>query len=432
MTDPPPLSVEGLEVRYGPRVALSGVDLTVRPGEIVALAGPNGSGKTTLLRAILGLVPATQGSVRLHGRPTRELAPRERAREAAWVPQDESIRDDIPLRDYVLLGRFAHRGLLDPYTPDDYAIVRQRIEDAGLADREGDGIRTLSGGERQRATLARALAQEAPLLLLDEPTSHLDIGHQLDLLERVRALSRRTGVAVVAALHDLNLAGRFADRILVLSHGRPAAEGTPRDVLSEGLLRRVWGVSAERRTDQRTGAPYLIPIARLPLEEGTPEPRGGITVHVVGGGGSAGPYLHALVEEGCAVTAGTLPLFDSDTETAASLGIPLVEEIPFAPLGETARARTRALLRAADAVLVAPFAVGPSNLGNLEDLASVPAGRPIYLVRRPPIGDRDFTGGRARALYDSARARGAIEVDGVEDLRALVRAERARRRPDGP
>ncbi len=420
---PPPLVVRRTTVRYGDRVGVQDLDLAVGAGEFVALTGPNGSGKTTVLRAVLGFLSPTQGSVEVFGRPVEALSIRERARTIAWVPQEESLRDDVPLEEYVLYGRYPFHSFLDRETPAERAGVRALLRELALEDRARDGVLSLSGGERQRAVLARALAQETPLLLLDEPTSHLDIGHQLDLLSRVRARTRATGVAVVAALHDLNLAARFADRIVVLSHGRRVADGTPSAVLSVELLARVWGVGADLERDRRTGLPYLVPhqISVAPASSEPPASLG--PVHVVGGGGAAAPILRRLVDAGYLVTAGALHLLDSDTEIAQALGVPTALESPFAPLGEEVRSRHRALLSRAKVITVAPFAVGPSNLANLEDVGPFVARTPTYLLRSPPIRERDFAEGRAEVAYGELLRAGAHEVDDLAGLmRELARA----------
>ncbi len=415
-----PLRCDGLTVRYGERVALAGVTLVARPGEFVALAGPNGSGKTTLLRAVLGFLAPERGSVELFGRPSQKLSARERAQKVAWVPQLESPRDNVRLYDYVLYGRFPYHSPLDADTAEDHAIARRVLTEVGLGDRADDGVLSLSGGERQRATLARALAQTTPLLLLDEPTAHLDIAHQLDLFGRVRTLSRERSVTVVAAIHDLNLAARFADRIAVLSHGRLVADGPPGTVLSVDLLARVWGISADLRRDPRSGAPYLIPQHLLASSPPAKGERAGGPIHVVGGGGAASPILRALTDEGYLASSGVLPLLDSDAETAEALALPVAIEIPFAPLSEEARARNRALLAAARAIVVAPFAVGPFNLANLEDVRPFVPKTPTFLLSQPPIVDRDFSGGAAARVYRELIEAGAIEVpDGNELLRAI-------------
>ena len=413
-----PLRLRSLTVRYGERVALQDVDVSVPRGQFLALVGPNGSGKTTLLRAALGFLTPTAGVVQLFGSDVRSLSIVERARRVAWVPQEESARDDVPLIDYVLYGRYAHLTWLQGESSVDRGSAARALQAVGLEDRAQDGILSVSGGERQRAILARALVQEAPLLLLDEPTSHLDIGHQLDLLGRVRELSRARGVTVVAALHDLNLAGRFADRIVVLSRGRRVADGPPGEVLSEELLARVWGVVADLRRDPRTGAPYLVPHHLVPPAEAARAALlGRGPVHVVGGGGSASAYLRALVEAGYRVTAGALHLLDSDLETAESLGVPTAVEVPFAPIGPEVRERLRTLLDTAAAIVVAPFPVGPSNLPNLEEVRRSLGRVPVLLVERPTGMPWDFTGGRAEAILDELRHGGAREVRDVRGVR---------------
>ncbi len=405
----PAVTLRGVTVRFGRREALRELSLEISAGEFVALTGPNGSGKTTLLRTILGFLEPASGSVALWGAPARGLTPRERARRVAWVPQQEVPRDNLPVREYVLFGRYAHLAPFAGESATDRARARAALDAVGLADRGDSGVLELSGGERQRVLLARALAQESPLLLLDEPTAHLDIGHELDLLERVRRLVTERGGAVLAAMHDLNLAARYADRIVVLSRGRLVEDGPAERVLSEALLREVWGVAAELRRDPRSGHPYLVP--RLPGDLPRPRATGSRgPVHVVGGGGAAAPVLRRLVDHGYRVTAGALHLLDSDAQAADDLGIVYAAEVPFAPLGDRVRQETRRLLAGARAVVVSPAVFGPSNVANLEELPGIAARIPLFLLGGVPGPDRDFTGGRARALVEQLGREGAIAV----------------------
>jgi len=402
---------------------------------VLALAGPNGSGKSSLLRAIAGLEPLSQGSVHLLGRPLASLSLRERARVVAWMPQEEAPGDNVPLLDYVRYGRFAHIPPLAPERAADVGAVAAALADADVTDFASRGMLTLSGGERQRARLARTLAQKTPVLLLDEATAHLDVGHQLDLLVRIRRIARRDGRAVVIALHDLNLAARFADRVAVLSHGQLVAEGDPAAILSPELLARVWGVVAEVRRDAATGLPYLIPQLPLGLQPASVRSPRRLRVHVVAGGGTGVPYLRRLVEEGYEVSAGALPLFDSDSEAAQELGVPVAVEIPFAPLGTEARARNRVLLAAAEAIVVAPFPVGPSNLANLEDLHEFSSRIPIFLIEAPSGASLEFAGGRATEAREQLLRDGAVRVADLPNLLATLAARRGTSKgpvPDGP
>ena len=414
---PCPLEIDGLTVRYGDRLALARVSLRVEPGEFVALAGPNGAGKSTLLRAVLGLARAEEGTIRVDGRSLAELPVRERARRVAWVPQEELPRDIVRLLVYVLFGRYAHRPAFSGEDARDRALARAALADAGLEDRADSGVLELSGGERQRLILARALVQQTRLLLLDEPTAHLDIAHELEMLARVSEAVARPGGGVLAAMHDLNLAARFADRIVVLHRGRRVADGPPAEILTPALLREVWGVDAALRHDPRGGHPYLVP--HLPGGLDRPPPHGGRgPVHVVGGGGAATPIFPRLLEAGFRVTAGTLHLLDTDAQTAEELGVPFAGEVPFAPVGTEARAQNAGLLRSAQAIVLAPIAIGPANLANLEDVAERLGSVPIFLMERPEVGERDFTGGDGRRLWERLRAAGARSVRSVDELLA--------------
>jgi iron complex transport system ATP-binding protein len=239
---PPVFDVSDLSVRLGSRDVLGGVTFAVAPGEAVALVGPNGAGKTTLLRALAGLLPHS-GTVRLGGRPVREWEPRARAREVALVRQQTALAVDFTVAETVAFGRAPHVGWMDRLGPADRAAVAAALAAADLTALAGRSVRRLSGGEQQRVLLAQALAQDTPALLLDEPTAHLDVRHQLDLLGRVRALAD-AGRTVVAALHDLERAAAFAGRLVVLDAGHLVADGPPADVLTEALLARVFGVRA--------------------------------------------------------------------------------------------------------------------------------------------------------------------------------------------
>lgn len=424
MTDAPALlEIAGLTVRYGPRVGIQNVSLTVRPGELVALAGPNGAGKTTLVRAVLGLVPPAEGQVLVQGTPLPALTFRERARRMAWLPQEEQPQENVAILDYVLFGRYAHIPPFYSESSADYARAEEALRSVALWDRKDSGIWEISGGERQRVLLARALAQDAPILLLDEPTSHLDIAHQLELLERLQRWCRGTGRCVVTAIHDLNLATRYAGRVVVFSRGRVVQDGRPDEVLSAALLRSVWGIDAEIRRDRRTGLPYIVPTLPLHLEPPL-EPAGRFLgpVHVVGGGGAATPALRALAEDGFLLTAGVLPLLDTDTETAQELGIPMVVEAPFSPIGAEARRENRRLLEASRAIVIAPFAVGPTNLPNLEDVVPSTDRVPVYFLEGSSLDRRDFTGGEAQKLRTRLLSAGAHDVATLPELTKQLRA----------
>ncbi|MGW3428489.1 ABC transporter ATP-binding protein [Streptomyces melanosporofaciens] len=254
----PGLRADRVSRRADGRLIVDGVTLTLRPGETLGLLGPNGSGKSTLLRLLAGILAPSAGVVTLDGRPLPRVGRRATARRIATVEQHAHTQTELTVREVVALGRIPHRRAWSSSTATDTRAVDAALERTGLTDRAGQSWHTLSGGERQRAQIARALAQEPYELLLDEPTNHLDIQHQLDLLDLVVGLP----IATVIALHDLNLAAMYCDRLLVLREGHVVAEGTPRQVLTPSLIKQVYGVRADVTHDP--GHPVIRFLRRTP------------------------------------------------------------------------------------------------------------------------------------------------------------------------
>lgn len=234
------LEARGVSAGYGTRVVLHDVDLAVAAGEIVSVVGPNGTGKSTLIRALTGLVPLAAGEVRVSGHELRALSRPEIAREVAVVPQALETLFPFSVREIVALGRTARLDMFGRAGPEDAAAVARAIELLDLAPLADRRIDLISGGERQRVVLAMAIAQEAPVLLLDEPTVHLDPAHQLATIALVRRLAREQRLAVLAVVHDLNLAA-LADRVVVLAGGRVVRSGSPASVIEDALVRAVFG-----------------------------------------------------------------------------------------------------------------------------------------------------------------------------------------------
>jgi iron complex transport system ATP-binding protein len=234
------LAIEHVSVELGGRNVVDNVSFAVEPGEWVTMIGPNGAGKTTLLRAISGLV-SNHGTITVAGVPARRLRRRELAQRVAVVPQSPVMPRGMTVREYVLLGRTPYVSYAGREGRRDHAAVEQALARLDLVDLAPRPLGTLSGGESQRAVLARALAQEARLLLLDEPTSALDAGRQQEALELIDLLRLEAGLTVVAAMHDLTLAGLYASRLLLLSAGRIVAQGGPAEVLTEPLIAEHYG-----------------------------------------------------------------------------------------------------------------------------------------------------------------------------------------------
>jgi iron complex transport system ATP-binding protein len=260
------LEVRGLGVRKGRAQLLDGVDVVAEPRSWTAVVGPNGAGKSTLLRCVAGLQRHT-GGVLVDGRNVTSLSPRERAREVGYAPQIPVLPDAVTVAEYVLLGRTPYRPLLAGPRREDRDVVESALERLDLGPLAGRTLRTLSGGERQRTVLARALAQQPQMLLLDEPTAALDLGHAQTVLEIVDELRRENGLTVLTSLHDLVLAGQYADRLVLLSEGRVVSAGRPQDVLTSQALARYYGATAEVTPD---GAGIRVHPVRPSLRRSVP------------------------------------------------------------------------------------------------------------------------------------------------------------------
>jgi iron complex transport system ATP-binding protein len=252
------IELRGVSVELDGRPVLRELDLVVPGGARLGLIGPNGSGKTTLLRTVAGLVPH-RGELRIGDAPPGSLSRRELARRIALVPQIPAVPAGVTVADYVLLGRTPYIPYLGSESRRDLAIVAQVLDRLDLAAFAARRLDSLSGGERQRAVLARALAQQAPVLLLDEPTTGLDVGHQQQVLELVDAVGAGLDLTVVSAMHDLTLAGQFADQLVLLDGGRVAAAGPVREVLTEQVVGRHYHASV-RVLEEPGGGIVVVPV----------------------------------------------------------------------------------------------------------------------------------------------------------------------------
>ncbi|MCZ4121329.1 ABC transporter ATP-binding protein [Streptomyces sp. H39-S7] len=256
------LSTHGLDLRYGDRTVIGGLDLVLPGGAVTAIVGPNACGKSTLLRGLTRLLPPAAGSVALDGADIHRMPARALARRMGLLPQQPVTPDAITVEALVRLGRYPHQRLLSPWSATDQAAVDEALDRTGTTELRNQHVDQLSGGQRQRAWIALALAQDTELLLLDEPTTFLDLRHQLDVLDLVSDLHAESGRTVVMVLHDLGQAARYADHLVVLQDGRLAAAGPPSEVLDAALVKSVFDVECQVIPDPETGTPLVVPRGR--------------------------------------------------------------------------------------------------------------------------------------------------------------------------
>ncbi|WP_342679893.1 heme ABC transporter ATP-binding protein [Methanofollis sp. UBA420] len=402
---------EDLGVAYGDTPVLQAVSLAVTEGSFIGILGPNGSGKTTFLRALSRILKPAAGTVSIEQKEISEYSIRELATRVGAVPQETGITFAFTVEEIVQMGRHPYLGPLSSMKEEDYLICREAMEQTNTAHLADRLITEISGGERQRVLIARALAQQPKVLLLDEPTSHLDISHQIEILSIIRELTPR--VTVIGVFHDLNLAACFCDRIVLMEKGRVVAAGVPAEVLTDETIRRVFGVGMMVRTHPLTGRPYLVPR----YEPALTGDGGGLHIHVVCGGATGAETMYALSARGHHLTAGVLSANDSDCIAAEALGIDVVKESPFAPVSSASLASLADILRTADAVVVTEMPVGPGNIANLRALTGR-QGLPIFVLSASgtPFSVRDYTGGEATSIFMTLCRDGALMVRSVPEL----------------
>jgi iron complex transport system ATP-binding protein len=441
------LQVQETTFGYGSRPLFYHVSLKVRRGEMIGLLGPNGSGKTTLLRLMSGLLQPQQGHVLLEGRDLKRWGRKKVAQRIAVVPQELHVPFAFTVEHMVGLGRtpFVSTFFGSP-TYQDHVAVQEAIEAAGIGSLTHRIFNELSGGEQQRVMIAMALAQQPLLLLLDEPTSHLDIKYQIETLELIQVLNRERGVTVVAAIHDLNLAARYFPRLLLFQRGVVADAG-PAEVLEPGLLRRVYGVNVQ--VGILRGATHLsvLPPASEPVEDGVDklEKPSQSYVHVMAGGGSGEVLMRALADARVPFVAGALNIGDSDHMLALRLAQEVITEQPYTPISLEVLAHVRESLAQAALLILCPAPIGPGNLALLQEaVQAIQRGLLVLLLIVPasssPATDlpdatdfvkdrqhaelvaRDYTGGEGLKLLEMLLQSGAVVVQSVGETLEMVKS----------
>ncbi len=394
------LEAHGAVVRFSGKTVLNGIDARVSPGEIVGIVGPNGSGKTTLLRAMASLVRLDSGSITLNDSPIDRLSATERARHVGYMPQLNPDHSFTAL-EFVLMGRYPHIGRFKLEGRSDIQFAESAMNRTETLEFAHRRLRSLSGGEKQRVSLARLLAQNADVLLLDEPTASLDLQHQLLTMATARAEADR-GVAVAVVLHDLSLASRHCDRLMLLNEGEVVAEGDPWTVVTQANLKSIFSVDAAVEPEPISGRP-MVSVLGVTGDSETQSRDRSLRVHMICGAGSGRDLMHRLSIEGHTLSACVLGQGDADRDTALRLGIDHISSPPFSVVTLEQDAAHRRLVRQADVVIVCEMAVGPGNLRNLE--AAAEASR-LLLIERPEDSQWDYTDGYAGKVYEELSVTG--------------------------
>jgi len=410
------LTVRNLSYSYHGFKALESISFDIKEGELVGLIGPNGSGKTTLIRCLCGILKTPPGSVELGGEDIDLMNRREIARKVSLVPQFSTTNFDFTVWETVMMGRNPHIGRLGFEGKMDREIVSWAIKTAGVEHLTRRSIQSLSGGEMQRVIVARALAQQSKLMLLDEPTAHLDINHQIEIMTLIKDLDEEKGITILVVLHDLNLAAQYCKRLILLNEGRLVGDGPPRQVVTRVNIRTAYNIDVIVKEHPLTSSLYVIPY-RQTIE---PPERTGKKVHLICGGGSGSRLMRMLTEKTYDVSTGVLNVLDSDYEAAEALGIRVVEEAPFSEITDEAFKRNLGFIEKSDVIVLSNMWIGPGNAKNLEAaLSAAKSGKHVIVVESSPVKDRIIGGNEVLSLYDKVRDRSTLAKNDEEAIEII-------------
>jgi iron complex transport system ATP-binding protein len=406
------LTIDGIDCSYGSINVLKDVNFAVEAGEFLGILGPNGSGKTTLLKSISRVLQPKRGSILIDDKDIYGMKSIDVAKQLAVVPQEAPVTFEFTALEVVLMGRNPHVPRFKMESTEDVAIARNSMKLTRTWEFADRPVTELSGGERQRVIIARALTQEPKILLLDEPTSHLDICNQLEILDLIKHLCETKELLIVGVFHDFNLAARYCDSIILLKDGKIVAVGKSDDTLTSENIKEVFNVDTIVKKHPVTGYLHVIPIS-APLNQQQKT----LTVHLISGCGTGSSVMKILKDEGYFVTAGVLNLLDTDQESAQLLKIPTTNEAPFSPITEQAYAANMKMISKAKAVVITPTQFGYGNLRNLEAAeTALENGIPTVLMENGSIEERDFTNGKATKYLTRLKNNGAMIVKNTCEL----------------
>lgn len=398
------LGFRHIAAAYGEREILKDVTLSIHEGEFAGLIGSNGTGKSTLIKCVSGLLSPKRGNITICGKENSSLKSQQRAQMVAVVPQSYHVDYDFTVEEIVMMGRNPYLSFRQKEGPIDREIVENAMEMTNTENFRGRYYNELSGGERQRVVLARAIAQQPKILLLDEPTSALDVHHQIEVMELITRLNREGHMTILAVLHDLNMASRFCQRMIMLQQGTVAVDGTPQEVINRQNMESLYEMKLMIRESPLFHKPEIVPI-RVTPEEKVPVPR---HIHMICGATEAVRLIEELDAKGYTLTAGVLNKQSEDWNICQALGIRCVDIEPFTPVTAEKQAENLELMKNADIVLVAGIPFGESNIMNLHGLEKTPG---KLFIHRDALF-RDYTDGKL-----------AKQIDRLEKAKRIVYIE---------
>lgn len=404
------IEINNLEFGYGDSLILKGIDFNVLEGEFLSIIGPNGSGKSTLLKTLNRIYGISNGSITILGKDIADYNSRQMARQVALVPQETHLDYEFRVEDVVMMGRHPYKGRFEKEDEEDYNIVYESMKLTNTLYLKDRLITEISGGERQRVFIAKALAQKPSIMLLDEPTSHLDINHQMDVLNLLKELNENKGMTIVLVIHDINLAARYSDEIVLLNSGIIQGKGSPDQVITTENMERAYNLNVAIEKNKYTNTTYLTPIEIRRRPDETMK-----KVHVICGGGSGQDAINKLFCNGYKLSLGVLNVGDTDYSLGRSLGIPVVEEIPFGAISDKAYKKNTEMVKKVDVIIITEVAIGQGNLKNYQvAYEALKEGKKVYFIGNDDFKCLDYTNGKGYKLIEDMIDLGLIIVEDAD------------------
>lgn len=410
------LEVNNLEFGYMEnKKVLNNVSFNIEKGEFVSIIGPNGCGKSTLINNLCNIYKPDNGKILLDGKNIREYKTKELSRKISLVPQNTYIPYDFSVFDVVLMGRYPYISRFQNEKENDLEIVNECLKLTNIFELRDRSINKISGGERQRVIIARTLAQESEIIFLDEPTSHLDINHQIEILSLLKDFNKNKGTTVVLVIHDINLALRYSDDIILMDKGKILSQGVPKNVITRENIKKAYNLNSIVEENPYTDSIYIVPLQLNKAEEKIRKKK----IHVIAGGGTGGEILSKLEEANFDITLGVINIGDSDWKLAKRLSIKVIEEPPFNEIGEIAFEKNMKSIEESEIVILSDVPYGRGNLKNLQSAyEGLKMGKKVYLIQKSKGYKRmDWTEKEeGEKLLFQMKKDGLIILNSIEDF----------------
>ncbi|SCY94672.1 heme ABC transporter ATP-binding protein [Alkaliphilus peptidifermentans] len=411
------LIANNLTFKYDESTIIDNISFEIEKKSFVTIIGPNGSGKSTLLKLLAANLEPEKGTIILNDNELNDYSTKSLAKEMAVVPQETNISYDFTVYDIVLMGRNPHIKRFKKESPQDLSIVKEAMEATNTWYLRDRNINEISGGERQRVIIAKAIAQEPKVILLDEPTSSLDIHHQIEVLDLLKTLNKEKGVTIVAVLHDMNLAARYSGEIILMHKGNLITMGKTEAVMTVEILQQAYEMEMVIERNSYTGCLQIHPISLIKRQKELKN----VGVHIICGGGTGKGLIQTLVDRGYRVTLGVVNKGDSDWELGCMYNLEMAEEMPFSEISDNSLQVAHKLANSTDVVIMTEVPIGWGNYKNLDILeAQLNQGKRVYQLCSNENIKFDYTGGKGLNKIQLLREKGLIVVEGKDKMLELL------------